>query len=173
MLGGQVRVRDRRADRVAVAAARHAADERVADADGLRAERDRAGVGEGQAAEPPLGLPAAASASRPTNGALVELHREPEPRLERRVLGGDVRAPDAVALLEAERVDRLVAARDEPVLAARLPELVPEPGAELGRAVELPAELADVGDADGEARDRPDRELPGRHVREGVVRERR
>ena len=48
--------------------------------------------------------------------------------------------------------------------------VVPEPQAELGRAVELPAELADVGDAHGEARDRADRELAGRHVRERLVR---
>ena len=53
---GQVGERDRRADGVAVAAARHAADERLADTNGLRAERDRTGLGEDEAAQQPLGL---------------------------------------------------------------------------------------------------------------------
>ena len=70
--------------------------------------------------------------------------------------------PDAVALLEAQRVDRLVAARDEPVLAPRLPERAPQRRAVLRRAVELPAQLADERHAqrahghvaDGDARAR-------------------
>ena len=44
--GGQVRVGDRPADRVAVAPARDAPDEPSADAHGLRAERHRRGIGQ-------------------------------------------------------------------------------------------------------------------------------
>src|SRR5206468_6407276 len=87
-------------------------------------------------------------------------------RLVRRVVGRDVRAPDAVALLEPAGVDRLVAAGDEAVLLSDRPDRVPEPQAELGRAVELPAELADVGDPEREARHRADCELARAHVRE-------
>src|SRR6476469_10505887 len=46
-----VRVRDARADRIAVPAARHSADDLVAAPDGLRAERDRARVVEHDAHE--------------------------------------------------------------------------------------------------------------------------
>ena len=106
----------------------------------------------------------------PDEVALVELDREAETGLERRLLGRDVRAPHAVALLEPERVDRLVAAGDEPVLPTRLPERVPEGETELDRAVQLPAELAHVGDAQREAGHAPDRELLRGHVRERVVR---
>ena len=43
----------------------------------------------------------------------VHPHREAEAGLEGRVGRGDVASPDAVALLETERLDRLVAAGDE------------------------------------------------------------
>jgi len=76
--------------------------------------------------------------------ALVELDREAEARLERVLVGRDVGAPDAVALLQPQRVDRAVAAGDEAVLGAGAPHGPPQRGPELGRAVELPAELADV-----------------------------
>ena len=125
-LSRQVRVRDRAADGVAVAAARHAADQLAVDAHRLGAERDRARIGERQAAQHPLRLLAREQRLAADEVALVELHREAEPRLVRRVLGRDVRAPHAVALLEPQRVDRLVPAGDEPVLPARLPDRVPE-----------------------------------------------
>ena len=124
--GGQVRVRDRLLDGVAVAAARDAADERVADAHRLGAERDRARIASVRQRSRRSGSRRRDERSAADEVALVELHREAEPRLEGRVLGRDVRAPDAVALLEPQRVDRLVAAGDEPVLAAGLPERVPE-----------------------------------------------
>ena len=171
-LGRQVRVGDRALDRVAVAAARHAADGLAVDAHRLGAERDRARVGEHEAAEPALRLRPREQRLAADEVALVELDGEAEPGLERRVVGRDVGAPDAVALLEPQRVDRLVAAGDEAVLAARLPDRVPEREPELRRAVELPAELADVGDAQREARHRADRELARAHVRE-VERRRR
>ena len=117
------------------------------------------------------GSPAATSASRPTKSPLSSFDGEAEPRLERRVLGRDVRPPHPVALLEPQRVDRLVAARDEPVLAPGLPDRVPERQPELRGTVELPAELADVRHAQREARHAPDGELARAHVRERLVRE--
>ena len=171
-LRGQVGVGDRALDRVAVAAARDAADRGSLDANRLRAERDRARVGEHEAAEAALRLLLREQRLAADEVALVELDREPEPRLERRVVGRDVGAPDAVALLEPQRVDRPVAARDEAEIASRLPDRIPEREPELGRAVELPAELADVGDAQREARHGADGELARPHVRE-VERRRR
>src|SRR5207253_5929523 len=79
--------------------------------------------------------------------ALVELDAETEAGLIGIGFGGDVRAPDAIALLEAQRVDSLVSARDKPKLVACLPDRVPQPQPELGRAVQLPTQLADIRDA--------------------------
>ena len=126
VLGGQVRVRDRLLDRVAVPAARHAADElAVRRARAPSRARRRAGRRASGSGAARSGSPARGERLSADELALVELHGEPETGLERRVLGRDVRAPDAVALLEPQRVDRLVAARDEIVLAARPPRACP------------------------------------------------
>ena len=110
--GGQIGVGDRALDRVAVAAARDAASDGAVDAHGLRAERDGARVGEDEAAEAPLRLPRHdESASRPMKSPLSSFTAKPRPASNGRVVGRDVGAPDAVALLEAQRVDRLVARR--------------------------------------------------------------
>src|SRR5207245_10066655 len=101
--------------------------------------------------------------------ALVELDAETEAGLIGIGFGGDVRAPDAIALLEAKRVDGLVSARDKPKLVARLPDRVPQPQPKLGRAIQLPAQLADIRDAKRETRDAADRDLARGHEREGVV----
>ena len=68
------------------------------------------------------------SASRPRKSPLSSLTAKPRPGLPRRVVRRDVRAPDAVALLEPAGVDRPVAAGDEPVLPARLPRSRPRAG---------------------------------------------
>src|SRR5258707_1327782 len=99
--------------------------------------------------------------------SLVELHGEAQSGLIRIVLRADVGAPDPVPLLEPERVHRLVAARIQPVAAARVPNGVPQAQAELGWAVQLPSELADIGDSQRKAGHRTDRQLSGGHVREG------
>src|SRR5581483_2067491 len=87
--------------------------------------------------------------------ALVHLHGEAEAGLERRRLGGEVAPPRAIPLLEAERLDRAVAARRDALDAER----VPQRRAVLGGAVQLPAELADVGHPRRDARHVPDRDL--------------
>ena len=56
---------------------------------------------------------------------LVELDAEAEPGLVRRRLGRDVRAPDPVALLQPQALDRPVAAGDQPVRLARRPQRAP------------------------------------------------
>ena len=53
--------------------------------------------------------------------------------------------------------------------AARLPQHVPEPGALLDRDVELPAEVADVGDPRREDELRADLDRPARPEREALV----
>src|SRR6185503_6403174 len=149
VLGRQVGVGDRALDRVAVAGARYPADDLAADPHRLVAEGDRARVGEGEAAQALArpGFPRgedrlfADEADR-----LVELDAEADAALVGGLVRGDVGAPDPVALLEPEAVDRPVAAGDDPLRLARLPERLPEPEPVLGRAVDLPAELADVGD---------------------------
>ena len=99
-------------------------------------------------------------------GLLVERDREAETGLERRVVRRDVGAPRAVALLEPERVDRPVPAGHEAVGSAGLEHRVPESDGELGRGVELPAELADVRHARREARHVADLDVATAHVRE-------
>src|SRR4029079_16886862 len=82
----------------------------VADADGLGAERHGVWVGEREAAQSAVRLRARDERVAADEVALVELDRDAEPGFVRRVLRRDVGPPDAVALLEPQRVDRLVAA---------------------------------------------------------------
>src|SRR5206468_12360631 len=63
------------------------------------------------------------------------------------------------------------AAGDEPVPPAHLPDRVEKAEPELHGAVELPAELAHVGDAEREARDGAYRDLLRAHVAEGDIAE--
>src|SRR3546814_12933551 len=78
---------------------------------------------------------------------LRQLHRPGGARLDRRVVEADVAAPGAVALLQAQRLDGAVAGVHQAVLAARRHHGPVDVDGVLGRPVELPAELADVGDA--------------------------
>src|SRR6185312_15863186 len=96
---------------------------------------------------------------------------EAEARLVRGLLGGDVARPDAVALLEPEGVDRAIAARDQPVWAAGLPERPPQRPAVFARDVQLPAELADVRHAKREDDEAAERDHAGGHVRERLIRQ--
>ncbi len=115
------------------------------------------------------------SASAPLNSPLVRLTQKPSPASNGVSSAVMSAAPHAVALLQAQRVDRAVAAGDEPVLAPGVPQRAPQPGAVLGRAVQLPAELADERHAQRAHRHVADRHLAHAHVREveGVGDERR
>src|ERR1700751_2333972 len=75
MVGRDVRVHDARTDRVPVAAARHASDDLVASAHGLRPERDRTWIVEDDAHEPLRRLAQHVAADEVT---LVHLDRKPE-----------------------------------------------------------------------------------------------
>src|SRR5262249_57449439 len=92
------------------------------DPDRFGPERNRAGIGEHEAAQTARRLLRAEQSLAAQEVALVEPDRESEPGLERRVVGRDVGAPDPVALLEPQRVDRPVPARPEPEVAAHLPD---------------------------------------------------
>ena len=89
----------------------------------LVAERHRLAVVEHQAAQPPLDAALARGQQRlaADEVALVELDAEADAALLRRLVGRDVGAPDPVALLQPQRVDRAVAAGHEPVRLARPP----------------------------------------------------
>ena len=80
---------------------------------------------------------------------LVPRDGEPEAGLQRSVVGRDVVAPMPVALLHAQRVERVVAGEAQARSLAAFAEHVEDARSELGRNVDLPAELADVGDAAG------------------------
>src|SRR5581483_7307638 len=135
-----VRIRDAGLDRVAVAAARHAADDLVAVPDRLRTDRARILEDDADELLPRLGREQRIPSDE---AALVQLHGEAEAGVERGRLRREVARPRAVTLLEPERLDRAVAAGRHAVDAKR----VPERRGVLGGAVQLPAELADVRDA--------------------------
>ena len=174
VLGRQVGVGDRTADRVAVAARRDAPRHLAGHPDRLVAERHRARVLEHQAAEQRarpalLGLHQRLAAQEAA--VLVELHAEADAALVGGLVRGHVGAPHAVALLEAQRVDRPVAARRDAVRLARLPQRPPQRGPVLGRAVELVSQLPDVGHPQRPHGHVADGDLAQRHVGEVVVAE--
>src|SRR4051812_9704547 len=85
-----------------------APDGLAAYANGLVAEDGAQRVGEREACEAPGRLRVEGGAA---DVRLVRADAEAEPRLVRRLVGGDVAPPVAIALLGPQRVDRLVAAR--------------------------------------------------------------
>src|SRR5271166_3788235 len=118
-LGRQVCVGDRVFDGVAVTAARDPAEDLAADPNRLVAEGDRARILEDQAPQPPRRLGGALRFERVAAEELaLRLDAEAQPRLVGGLVGGDVGCPDAVALLQAQRVDRPVAAGVQAVSAA-------------------------------------------------------
>ena len=151
--------RDARADRVAVAAARHAADDLAAcSAHRLRAERDRARIVEHEADE----LLRAARVERvPADEvALVALDGErrarPRTASSRRSGRSPTRGSPSRAAARRSRGSR------PDVTPPRGDERVPELQPVLRRAVELPAELADIRDARRDHGDVADGELARR-----------
>src|SRR5438034_9629577 len=124
---GHVRVCDRTSHRVAEASAGDATGV-ASDPDGLGSERNRSRVIQHQAGQPGRGRRFASSQQRPAPGelAFVQLDAKAKARLKRVGLRTDVRAPNAVSLLESQRIDSLVAAGDEAMIAAGLPKRVPQ-----------------------------------------------
>src|SRR5262249_6949325 len=118
---------------------------------------------------PFLGLDQGLAADEAT--LLVELDAEPDPSLIRGLVRSDVGPPDPVALLQSHRVDGAVAAGDHPVRLTRFPERPPESRPVFRRAIELPAELADVGHPERAHRNVADGDLAQVHVGEGLVAE--
>src|SRR5207237_9538119 len=89
--------------------------------------------------------------------ALVHGQREVQARFERVELGVDVLAPEAVALLQPERVLGGETGRRDPVRPPGLPEDVPEPKAVFSWSVDLPAVFADIRDPKGDGGHTADR----------------
>ena len=99
---------------------------------------------------------------------LVEAHREAEPGLERRVLAAEVVTPRAIGLLDAERVHGVVSGVTETEVVSGCDHGVVDAAGEFGGHVQLPAELADVGDPRGAHRSRGEP-----HLARGEKRKRR
>ena len=79
-------------------------------------------------------------------GVLPERDGEAQPGFERGLRLGDVVAPVAVALLAPERIHRVDAAEPDAEVGASLHQPVEDRHDVLGRDVQLPAQLADIGD---------------------------
>ena len=117
---------------------------------------------EHQAAQLPGRCPPGPGPDVPAAGT----HGEGQAGLVGRGVGADVGAPGAVALLQSQALDRAVAARR----GTRCGQQRPQHRAVLRRAVQLPAQLAHVRDAQGPDRHVADDDLPHGGVREGQVR---
>ncbi len=102
---------------------------------------------------------------------LVPCDGESQARLQRCVVGADVVAPVAVALLDPAGGEGVEAARPRAVSARHLGDGVPHVGGELRRDVELPAQLADVGDPQRAYERGAELDLLGRAEGERVVAE--
>jgi hypothetical protein len=103
--------------------------------------------------------------------ARLQLHRPAEAGHEGRVVGADVAAPGAVGLLQAQRFDGAVAGGGQAVRRALLHDGIEEGGGELDRGVQLPAQLAHIGDAERPDGAAGDADLLDMGEGEGVVAE--
>ena len=158
-------------DGVAEVGAGHVADGVAVALERLAAVGGRVDVVEHEAAQA-LARPARTRGERGLTAVEVrlrEVHREAETGFERRVLAGHVDSREAVALLHAQGVERARAAGHDARVGAGLEELIPEIAPVLGRRVELPAQLACVGDAQRQGGHRADPDLARAQVREREV----
>ena len=79
----------------------------------------------------------------------AQLAGEQQPGLDGTDVGRELTAEGAVALVQPQRLDRVVAAAVHVEVGAGREQVVVDTDGELGRHVQLPAELADVGDPGG------------------------
>src|SRR3712207_2711496 len=144
----QPSVGDALPDRIPIGRAGHVANRPAPGVDRLAAHHDYPWIVEEEARElatraclrtPQERLPA-------DEVALVGLHRETQTCLVGVVLGRHVRPPRPVALLQSETVERPAPGGDRAERPSCLVEQVPESQAQVGGGVDLPPELADVGD---------------------------
>ena len=164
-------VRDAALDGKPVAARGDPSHHLTANAHRLVAECDGARVLENQAGETrTIGdfLGTGESLPAEERNRLVHPHRKTQPSLEWRDLRGDIGRPHPVALLQSQAIDRPVPARDHAHRPAGRPKRVPQQQPVLHWAVELPAQLAHVGDPQ-----RGDGHVPDTDLASGQVRERR
>ncbi len=138
---------------------------------GFLAEDHGRRVVEEEGREPPDRIAPALQCRLADETGLVAADGEADSRLVRIVLVGHVDAPGPVTLLQPQGVEGGAPGRDRSEVPAGLPERVPEPEAEVGGGVQLPAQLADVAQAQGRDRDVADVGLPGAEVAERLVRE--
>src|SRR6266850_1810493 len=138
--------------------------------DGLVAPGQELGIVE-QEADQALGerlaLPLEQGLAADELAPLVEAYRPAEPGLERGVVGRQLPSPGAIALLEPQRVDGVVAGIHEPESTPCLAQRVVHAPRELHRHVQLPAQLSHVGDPRGADHGPADTDLPTRGEREG------
>src|SRR6266568_1370873 len=137
--------------------------------DGLVAPGQELGIVEheaDQALGERLALPLEQGLAAEELAPLVKTYRPAEPRFERGVVGRQLPPPGAVALLEPQRVDGVVAGIHEPESIPRLAQRVVHVACELHRHVELPAQLSHVGDPRGADHGPADSDLPARGERE-------
>src|SRR5215813_1008577 len=172
-----VRMRDvahphRATERVTVGAGGDPSHEDTVAVDRLVAEQERLGIVEREhdqaACQGLRALPQQRLAS--DKPLFLEGHREPQTSLERRVVAAEIVTPGAVALLHPQRVHRVVAGVTQPELLARRDHVVVDAGCELRRHVELPPQLAHVGNARGPRHGIADLDLSGRPERKRRVR---
>ena len=97
---------------------------------------------------------------------LSQATQKPSPASSGVVLRADVVAPVAVALLGAAGVHGVIAGVDQAEFAPGLDDAVEDVGRELGRDIEFPAQLADIGDPA-----RPDAGIADLELARGAERE--
>src|SRR5690606_14102090 len=111
------------------------------------------------------------SAPAPYTTLFRSPHGEPESGFERVVLGGHVRTPDAVPLLQPQAVERRPAGGHDTVLTACRRQHLPEALPVLGAGVELPTQFTHVRHPHRGDRDACDADLLAAEELQPLVRE--
>ncbi len=151
-LAFQIAHADGAAERVAVAARRDAPDHLAVAQDRLVVEQQRLGLLHDdldQAARQRLAALGFNRGAADEVDVLLPRDCEAETGLERRIARRDVVAPVAIAFLAAQRIERVVTGQLETQPLPRLLDQVEDVLHELGRDIQLPPQLAHIGDAEG------------------------